>query len=167
MRTIAGSCQGLCAFVVLISATNASADSFVIDARSVDRERWVDANLKIPVGQVDLRIDGRLDEAVWNSAAVIERFREYPAKNPFPADARFRLLADEGHVYVAFDVRHKPGASPRFKEPKGGDEYGGSLIEVFLDPGAEGKERFQFICNPLGRTCDSVERPWPRTRAEF
>ncbi|MAF65266.1 MAG: hypothetical protein CMJ84_06365 [Planctomycetes bacterium] len=163
MKTMTGSCQrGLFVLVVLTFAASAAADSFVIDARSVDRERQVAAELKIPVGQVDVRIDGRLDEAVWKSAAVIERFREYPARNPFSADARFRLLADERHVYVAFDVRHKPGDSPRFKEPKGGDEYGGSLIEVFLDPGAEGKERFQFICNPLGLRYDSrdADKQW-------
>ena len=44
-----------------------------------------------------------------------------------------------------------------FRTPRGGDEYGGDLFEVFVDPSGSGKHKYQFCANPVGLRYDSYQ----------
>jgi len=146
-------------FVAIVTALslggNLIAGEFVLEAKKADLKRQEPHVLFVPLVQKAPNVDGRLEEAEWQKAASVRKWLEYPSGSAVPLEGEMRLLADSKNVYLAFNVAVEDMAKARLKEPKrGGDEYGGSLTEVFLDPTGVGKEKFQFCANPLGLRYD-------------
>jgi hypothetical protein len=69
-------------------------------------------------------------------------------------DAWWQAAFDRENLYV-FVRANMPGA--KFRQPRGGDEYGGDLFELFIDPTVSGKHKYQFCANPIGLRYDSYQ----------
>jgi hypothetical protein len=69
-------------------------------------------------------------------------------------DAWWQAAFDRENLYV-FVRANMPDA--QFRQPRGGDEYGGDLFELFIDPTASGNHKYQFCANPIGLRYDSYQ----------
>jgi hypothetical protein len=83
----------------------------------------------------------------------------YPIARPFEGhieglDAYWQAAIDPLNLTIRVHVRRPAGS---FRPPKGGDEYGGDLVELFLDPSGRGQTKYQFCANPLGLRYDSYQ----------
>jgi hypothetical protein len=106
-------------------------------------------------------IDGRLDEPVWQRAAVIDEWIDRSTSAPGELPVTLRMLTTADHLYLGFTQRHVGNA--RLKQPKGGDEYDGSVLEIFLDPyGGKHRTKVQIVANALGLRYDAWDgdRAW-------
>ncbi|MBO4512997.1 MAG: hypothetical protein J5746_09530 [Victivallales bacterium] len=116
-------------------------------------------NLKAVAAQGKLNIDGRLDEADWQSAMKIERFFIDKSDKPaFPTKAM--LLYDANGLYVGFDVSIPQGSRIKndAKEADSHQIYRDDCVEVMIDPNKTGDRYFHFMVNAgglvLDRYCD-------------
>lgn len=115
---------------------------------------------RVTAGEV--RIDGRLDEAVWSSAERLGPFRDSPSgRAGRPVEGGERPLAptyarvawDDDALYVAFEVEDTDVWArdvPRDEPTLPGDE----VVEVFLDPDGDELTYYEFEWSPLGVAYD-------------
>ena len=152
MRSVT-SCVAL-VFVGMVADFVAGGD-LVLDARPAGLKRTEKPVLFLPIGQAKPKLDGKLDEPLWQKAAVVDKWREYQTMVETGLPAEVRLVTDGSHLYLGFAVTIADMSKANLRPPKkGGDEYGGSLLEIFFDPGATGKRKYQFCTNPLGLRYD-------------
>jgi hypothetical protein len=98
-------------------------------------------------------IDGILDEAVWQSAAVIEDFHEVePIEYAPPKERlRFRVLYDEDHLYVAAEINMRNvDEITAFKLAQGSDIREEDRLKVVLDPYNNKRTGYDFRINANG-----------------
>ncbi len=104
-------------------------------------------------------IDGKPDDAVWQSAATVElKWRFNPANAPAlvaltpTVRTTARLLWDKQNLYVAFECEDPDVWSVYTQR----DAYvwEGEAVEVYLDPSGRGKDYVEIDLNPLGALID-------------
>ncbi len=95
-----------------------------------------------------LTIDGKLDEAAWQSAPVQTGFKKLARENNITpgAQTEFRILADRENIYIGV----------RCQEPETGKIQHNSLwdsdaVEVFLSPSGHSDEFYQFVVTAANR----------------
>ncbi len=104
-----------------------------------------------------ISIDGRLDDAAWASARVIDDFYQQKPLAGMPATERteVRILFDDDNLYIGAELREQPGyraiipTLQRDPNTRDGDTFG-----VTLDPFLDGKTVFTFLFNPGGAVRD-------------
>jgi hypothetical protein len=127
---------------------------FVTDVQKpILKERAQDVLLLSPATG-PITVDGKLDEPAWQKAAVIREWRDFPSGTVTAINAEARVLYTAQTIYVGFNVTG-PGAADALRTPKKPDDYGGSLVEVFLTPSRRDKWRVQFVANPIGLRYDA------------
>jgi hypothetical protein len=114
-------------------------------------------NVSIPKIEATVVIDGRLDEAPWANAAILNGFSLYQ-----PADGRPAPDSTEVRVWYSSDAIHfgirayaDPGtvaATLADRDRVGSDDN----IELHLDTFHERNRAFVFIVNPLGIQADGT-----------
>jgi len=116
------------------------------------------SNLEFSIPRVSLppKIDGKLDDPAWQTAAKIGNFSEVnPGDNTRPAENTEVLVAyDGGHLYLGFlcydanpkDIR----ASVTDRDNIGRDDFAGILIDTFKDQ----QTSYEFFVNPYGIQSD-------------
>lgn len=137
---------------LMLAATPIARAELIVDAKPAGVSPRASRVLCIPTVEAAPTIDGKLDEPVWRDAPTIGRWTTYPTGASADVEAVVRMLTDRKHIYIAWTQR--AAADYQLKKPTGGDEYGGSLIEIFLDPQAEGMKQ-QIVTNPLGLRYDA------------
>jgi hypothetical protein len=105
------------------------------------------------------KIDGRLDEAGWDSAGKIENLTQKLPVAYAEASARteIRILYDDEFLYVgirAFDAR--PDKIIARKMVRDGDMSGDDRVTISLDTFLDGRNGYQFEINPLGNKRDGL-----------
>jgi hypothetical protein len=106
---------------------------------------------RVPAGQEAPRIDGVLDDPVWNQVPRLDPF--VPLKASQADQARIATLAqvafDDDHLYVAFRCAEpEPDRLQVVGEAKDDDIWRGDDVEVFLSTGEAGLPYVHFIVNP-------------------
>lgn len=112
----------------------------------------------VPVGASEVRIDGRLDEAVWEAAIRIPISYEVdPAENgPAPVATECRLSHDAEHLYFACEARDPdPDGIRAYVVDRDGID-GHDRIVLTLDPFNDQRRAFQFGVSALGVQSDAV-----------
>jgi hypothetical protein len=114
-------------------------------------------NVAIPKIEATVVIDGRLDEAPWTDAAILNGFSLYQ-----PADGRPAPDSTEVRVWYSSDAIHfgirayaDPGtvaATLADRDRVGSDDN----VELHLDTFRERNRAFVFIVNPLGIQADGT-----------
>jgi hypothetical protein len=102
-------------------------------------------------------IDGKLDDAVWQSAVVLKDFYQIdPGDNVAPSKQTEVLLGyDPKHLYIAFkafDERDKIRATVAKRDNIFQDDYVGFFLDTFNDK----RKAFEMFFNPLGIQGDGI-----------
>lgn len=102
-------------------------------------------------------IDGKLDEAVWQSAVVLKDFYQIqPGDNIAPSKPTEVLVGyDSKFLYIAFRVTDEPDkvrSTVAKRDNIFNDDYVGMMLDTFNDQ----RKAFEFFFNPLGIQGDGV-----------
>lgn len=107
-----------------------------------------------------IEVDGKLDEPAWQSAASTGPFidvRSGKANTRFPVNGSVRLLWDQEHLYLGFDVKDKKvtgGFDPKQPDPH---LWTKDTVEIMTDPDGDGdnKDYYEIQINPQNLVFDS------------
>ncbi len=102
-------------------------------------------------------IDGRLDDDVWNSAAVFQDFYQTnPGDNIAPSKPTKVLVGyDSKFLYLAFHAYDEPGrvrATLAKRDDIFADDYVGVLLDTFNDQ----RRAYELFFNPFGVQADGI-----------
>jgi hypothetical protein len=95
--------------------------------------------------QVPPKIDGELDDAVWQSASKVFLVRSFDGRKPLSATAA-QLAYDDENLYVAFDIED----SDIWGTLKNQDDaiYNEEVVEVFIDANGDGRTYNELQVSP-------------------
>jgi hypothetical protein len=120
----------------------------------------------------EIRIDGKLDEAAWGKAQVLDAFSVYWLKRKAKTATRARLLWDDRYLYFAADMED----SDLYADVKehNGMTWTNDVFELFFKPSAKALAYYEFQVNALNtrlelflpsRGSGGYQRFAPKTRA--
>ena len=117
-------------------------------------KRLVALKAKKPV-----KVDGRLDEAVWKKAPSTGPFQDAYNGSALPYKTEARVAWDQRHLYIAFECQD----SDIFSEPKERDAklWLQDAVEIFIDANQDGQDYLELQASPRGTIFDSY---FPRHR---
>ncbi len=97
-------------------------------------------------------IDGRLAERDWQRAALTQRFTRFLGPEGREPPTRALALHDDEHLYFAFRAQDDDvwATMRRHDEPLWEEE----VVEVYVDPDADGRDYVEIEVNPLGTVID-------------
>src|SRR5262249_20041841 len=103
------------------------------------------------------KIDGRLDDAIWQQATVLKDFYQVqPGDNIGPSKPTEVLLGfDAKYLYVGFRAPDEPGkvrSTVSKRDQIWDDDYVGFYLDTFNDR----RRAYAFFFNPLGVQADGV-----------
>ncbi len=135
------------------SSADETDSKIVLATDSPAASRYVkkDAPVRIPRMETAPVIDGKLDDGVWQNAAVFGDFvQTQPGDNVAPKHpTEFMMAYDAKNLYLAFRVvqdRDKVRATVARRDNIFNDDY----IGVFLDTFNDQRQAYIFFFNPLG-----------------
>lgn len=101
-------------------------------------------------------IDGKLDEADWQKAEVLDSFQSVVTKDRLAEETLVRVLYDKDFWYISFVCMNDKGVSPLVAKAKVRDQ-GISLddaVEFFIAPPG-GAPYYHFMSNSIGTVYDA------------
>jgi hypothetical protein len=103
-----------------------------------------------------IQVDGRLDEAAWQEAAVIDVDVETrPAENtPAPVKTECLITHDDDHLYVAFRAQDPDPKQIRAHLSDRDKAFDDDFVGIVLDPFNDERRAFEFFVNPFGIQMD-------------
>lgn len=109
--------------------------------------------------QEPIRVDGRLEEAIWRQAPRFPLNHCFLEKQGPPGrPTEVRCAWDERNLYLAF-VAEDPDIWSHHVE-RDANLWEGEVVEVYLDPNGDGRNYKEFEVNPLGAVIDlNIEDP--------
>jgi hypothetical protein len=113
--------------------------------------------VRIPRFETKPVIDGKLDEAAWQQAAVLKDFYQIqPGDNIEPSKRTETLIGyDTKFLYIAFrafDERDKVRATVPKRDNIFDDDYVGMFLDTFNDQ----RKAYAFFFSPLGVQADGI-----------
>ena len=128
-------------------------------ANSTNNQPYVLKNSPVKIPRLDAApvIDGKLDDPIWQKAALFGDFLETnPGDNVKPINpTEFMMGYDSKHLYLAFRVKQdkdKVRATVSRRDNIFNDDY----IGVFLDTFNDRRQAYIFFFNPLGLQGDGT-----------
>lgn len=119
-------------------------------------------SLDMPRRKADqaITIDGELDEPAWRSAASTAAFVDAGSGAPTAAEAiggRARVLWDDDHLYVAFDVRDRTLRGGFPVDAVDAHLWERDTVELMVDPDGDGDNRdyYEVQISPQNLVFDS------------
>lgn len=107
-------------------------------------------------------IDGRLDEAAWASAGVIDVFTQADPREGAPASARttVRVLAGPKALVIGIDCEQPPGVGiVSFNVRRDAGLTQEDHVRFVLGPFMDGRSGYVFAVNPSGARYDGIINP--------
>ena len=134
--------------VVLADSTSASREKNDVTKSAVSARRTEYPPL----------IDGKLDDPVWKDAKWQEGFVELGTGKPADTATRFAVACDDRFLYVAFRCAEPDLDKLKAKMTKRDDAglYGDDVVELFVAPGPQRTDYYQFEVNPKGTVADAA-----------
>src|ERR1041385_2522945 len=125
--------------------------------RGVYHGRENQLQVDIPRLGADIRVDGRLTEPAWQSAAMLTGFSQYLPVDGLAADDSTEVLVwyDQHAIYVgvrAFEAHGAARATLADRDNTFSDDY----IHVLLDTFHDARRAMVFGANPLGIQTDGI-----------
>src|SRR5215210_3993296 len=104
----------------------------------------------------EIKVDGVLDEAAWQTAAVVAlKYETRPGENTPPPVATETLVTyDDGHIYVAFRAHDPDPSAIRAHLSDRDDAFSDDFVGIVLDTFNDERRAFEFFVNPLGVQMD-------------
>lgn len=95
----------------------------------------------------DVQLDGRLDEAAWQSAQLLGPFLNLDGR-PARGETLAHVLCADGHLYIGFRCSLELARAPQLTDrQRDADVYLDESVEVFADAGATMRTYRHFILN--------------------
>ena len=115
-------------------------------------------NIEATPINIRLKVDGKLDESVWNQAKEITNFVQIEPKQKEPANQKtvFKLLYNADYLYIGA-IMYEPNGKKALRIPnlQRDFEYGGSdQIGISIDGFNDERNSMIFMANPLGSQRD-------------
>jgi hypothetical protein len=104
-------------------------------------------------------IDGRLDEDVWDRAAVLTDFTQYEPVEGIPATERTEVLVHYSGEAIYFGVRafdREPGKVQARLGERDRSVFDDDWIRIMLDTFDDQRQAYVFYVNPLGIQTDGL-----------
>ncbi len=122
------------------------------------RDGRTDVRLTAPEADSLVTVDGRLNEAVWQRAALLTGFSLYQPVDgrPAPDSTEVRVWYSSTAIFFgirAFEPHGAVRATLADRDRVGSDDY----VEIHLDTFSERRRAFVFIVNPLGIQADGTK----------
>ncbi len=117
--------------------------------------------LHAPVLSAEPKIDGRLDDPVWQEAMEIDTFIQVEPEEGSPSTESTVVLIgyDQKKLYIAARCDYKePGKVVSVVLDRDGRLYDEDSFQVVFDTFADGQNGFLFVVNPLGAQFDALVR---------
>jgi hypothetical protein len=112
----------------------------------------------VPKVSAKIKVDGLLDEKVWDQALVLElEYEVEPGENiPPPVKTQVLLAYSPTHLYIGFRAGDpNPGqirARYTDRDNIDNDDYVGIVLDTFNDS----RRAYRFYCNPYGIQADHI-----------
>lgn len=105
-----------------------------------------------------IRIDARLDEPAWSSAATLPvAYEWYPSDDtPAPVETEVRVTYDERFLYVAFHAKDPQPSRIRARYSERDAASEDDVVGFYVDPFNDDRRAYQFRINPLGVQIDAI-----------
>lgn len=118
---------------------------------------------RVPEGSIT--IDGRLDDASWQSADLISAFTLSDGSGLASRNTSARLCWDSRYLYIAFECDDPDiwGTMLNRDDPIFDEE----VVETFIDSGSTLTDYHEFQMSPLGTLFDAVVRNPTGDRAQM
>jgi hypothetical protein len=110
----------------------------------------------VPRCDDQIRVDGRLEESAWRTAARLENFVEVdPGDNVEPdAETEVYVTYDDDNVYFGFVCHDDDPAKIRATITDRDNIYRDDMIGVMLDTFGDQQNAYEFFVNPYGIQAD-------------
>lgn len=118
-----------------------------------DPDAWVPVEYVAPKTSYPPVIDGRLDDAAWQSAPWTEPFRRSNRRGRPRQLTRAKLLWDDAHLYVAFEVEDDDIVAPHDQDDA--PLYESEVVEIFIDADSDGATYDEIEVSPGNRLFDA------------
>jgi hypothetical protein len=111
-----------------------------------------------PTGPIDLSLDGRLDEAVWQAATPITDFtQQEPVEGGVPSEeTEIRVIYDDDNLYIGAIIYDDPDGILAFQRERDAflstDDRFMWILDTFLD----GRTGYYFEINAAGLMGDGI-----------
>jgi hypothetical protein len=111
---------------------------------------------RIPRTAIAPTIDGKLDDAAWRDALVLElAYETRPAENaPAAVRTRVYMTYDADALYIAFDAEDPDPSKIRARLRDRDRAYDDDFVGLVIDPFDDHLRAFEFFVNPLGVQMD-------------
>lgn len=111
-----------------------------------------------PQFSISPKIDGSLDNPVWEEGAVIDRFTQYePLEGSEPTEKTVAYIGhDSKNLYIAVRAYDSDPKAVRACLTKRDSVFGDDVITVYLDTFNDKKRAFVFQVNPCGVQVDGI-----------
>ncbi len=99
-------------------------------------------------------VDGKLDDAVWQSAGVLADFSAYGQTSASEYVTEVRLVHDGANLFIALDCVQDTADLVTGASPRDGRTWHDDSVEIFMNPGRSDYPWVQFIINARGAFFD-------------
>ncbi len=115
-------------------------------------------NVRAPQLDASPTIDGRLDEPVWQRAAVLTGFSEYAPADQRPSPDSTEVLVWYSHEAIYFGIKaYEPHGAVRATLAERDNVSADDNTEIHLDTYHEGNRAYVFVVNALGVQADGLK----------
>jgi hypothetical protein len=113
----------------------------------------------IPRIEEKMAVDGKLDEAAWQQALLLDLpFETEPGENiPAPVRTTVRVFYNKDSIYFGLECFDPDPARIRSRYAERDQFEGDDLININLDTFNDERRNYFFGCNPLGVQKDGLE----------
>ena len=145
--------------VALLSAVpSLSALGQQVDGNDASNDAPVSLEARAFTGDIDINLDGRIDEAVWATATPIADFtQQEPVEGAEPSErTEIRVVFDEDNLYIGAIIYDDPEGVLAFQRERdaslGTDDRFMWILDTFLD----GRTGYFFEINAAGLMGDGI-----------
>ncbi|REJ77693.1 MAG: hypothetical protein DWQ47_15090 [Acidobacteria bacterium] len=139
------------------AADPTSAETVKVGKLDVPAEKLRPVNVPLIAPDSGIIIDGKVDEELWQTAAVFKDFYQTsPGDNIAPSKPTVVLMMyDEKHLYIAFKCWDEPG-KVRATVAKRDNVFGEDNVRIWLDTYNDQRRAYILGFNPLGIQQDGI-----------
>lgn len=121
----------------------------------------------IPNLHGDINVDGNIDEAVWQSAALISLdYITRPFENTTPPVTTTARIFENGNMlYIGFSAQDNDPDAIRALFRDRDQVWDNDLVGIKLDTFGDSRLSYQFFVNPNGIQIDAIENEMTRTES--
>jgi hypothetical protein len=114
---------------------------------------------RVPRIDAEIKVDGYLDEEVWNEAVKIDANIEVsPGENiPAPVTTEVYIAYDNSNIYVAFKAYDPDPSQIRVNYCDRDNIWDDDWVLILFDTFNDERRCYDFACNPLGIQADIIE----------